>query len=455
MRMRYLIVAAIGLVAGLLLLVLWRTPRVTAWLPDTNEIRAGQNITFETNTSLLMEEFGSHFQIAPNVSGDLRIEGKSVYFDPHQPLEYRQNYTITLSPGIRGNSRLPSLVSSDKHYSVSEPKLLFMREGDIGANLWSQDGAVAMVQITDEPHGIWDYSILPMGEGVLVSSLNEGGSADLVRVSLSGTRDLILDCGGGRCLDGRWQPNSVLVAFEKSNGSTEVWLFDTKTGTEMPLREFAFSSDDGNRRGPSRYPRWSADGRYLSFYMPDKQRLAIIDMVNVDLWTLPANVDLMGDWSPSGYQLAFTELVLNESHGEENLDNGGTKGSISGSALSSRVKVIDIESREILDLGGADLHLEGVPDWSPDGTMMVVSRMVDGIRQILMIPQDDSGTETIGGDRLYSQSSPRWSPDGQRMAVMRSRVDGDNRSAGVWLLDLEDGQAELVVEEAYLPMWLP
>ena len=189
--------------------------------------------------------------------------------------------------------------------------------------------------------------------------------------------------------------------------------------------------------------------------MPDRQQLAFIDMQNGDLWTVPANVDLMGDWSPSSYKLAFTELVLNESHEEENLENGGGDGLGSSSSISSRVKVLDIKSMETVDLGGANLYLEGVPVWSPDGATIAVSRAVDGIRQIWTIPIDGSGPEILTGDRSYANSSPKWSPDGRHLALMRSRIESINESAGIWLFDLEHGQAAFVAEEAYLPGWLP
>jgi Tol biopolymer transport system component len=455
MRLRYIFVAGIGLVVGLLIVVLWKTPRVTAWLPDTNEIRAGQNITFKSNTPLSAENLESRFQISPNISGDIRIEGQSNYFDPSEPLEYGKSYTVTLSPGIRGENGLSSLMAYEKQYSVSDPELLFVREDNNKANLWSQYGSRVAVQISDEPNGIWDYSVLPNGKGVLVSSLNEDGSTDLVRIFLAGTRDVLLDCQGDLCLDGRWQPDGALVAFEKTNGVTEVWLLDTSSGTEMPVHEFAVSTDDDLLQGSSRFARWSADGRYLSFYMPDRQQLAFIDMQNGDLWTVPANVDLMGDWSLSSYKLAFTELVFNESHEEENLENGGVDGLGSSSTLNSRVIVLDIKSMEMVDLGGTNQFLEGVPAWSPDGTMVAASRAVDGIRQIWTIPIDGSGPETLTGDRLYTNSSPKWSPDGRHLALMRSRVESINESAGIWLFDLEDGRAILVAEEAYLLGWLP
>jgi len=455
MRMRYLIAAAIGLVAGLLLLVLWRTPRVTAWLPDTNEIRAGQSISLETNVPMSGEDFRSRFQISPTVSGDLRIEGRSIHFNPDEPLDYGQSYTITLSPGMRGENSLLSLKTYEKQYTVSEPELLFALSDHGATNLWRQDASGEVFQITDEQWQIWDYSILPSGEGVLISSFNDDGSTDLFRVFLSGERDLILDCEGYRCLDGRWQPDGILVAFEKSNGSTEIWLIDTESGTEMPLSDFAFSSDDGNRLGPSRYARWSTDGRYLSFYMPDRQQLAVLDMRNKDLRTIPANVDLMGEWSWSGHQLAFTELVLNESLDEENHEDSGSKALGSGPSFSSRVKVLDVETNEMLNLGGANMYLEGVPEWSSDETIIAVSRMQDGIRHFWTLALDGSDPETIIDAWSYTYSAPRSSPDGQHLAFMRSQRVGFNKPAGVWLLDLEEGQAELVAERAFLPDWLP
>ena len=255
MRLRYVLVAGIGLVAGLLILVLWKTPRITAWLPDTNEIRADQSITFESNTPLLAEDLGSRIQISPDISGDIRIEGHSIHFYPNEPLEYGKSYTVTLAPGIRGENGLSSLVAYEKLYSVSDPELLFVREVNNKVNLWRQDGSGVAVQISDEPNGIWNYSVLPNGEGVLVSSLNEDGSTDLVRVYHAGIRDVLLDCQGDHCLDVLWQPDGALVSFERTNGATEVWLLDTSSGTKMPVHEFALSTDDDLLQGSSLFAR--------------------------------------------------------------------------------------------------------------------------------------------------------------------------------------------------------
>jgi dipeptidyl aminopeptidase/acylaminoacyl peptidase len=459
MRLRHLFVAGFGLAAGFLILALWMTPRITTWAPSDDRIRARQNISLTANTPIEEGSIGSHFQSMPPIAGTLRLDGRSIDFDPFEPLEYGNTYTITISPGLKGENGLSSLSSAQHSFTVQAPELVFMREIDGLTNLWQRDKAGSMSQFSFEPLGIWDYSILPDGSGVLLSSLDDDGSEDLVSILSSGERTEVLDCQDHRCRDARWQPEGSLIAFERSgvegNGSAEVWILDTATRSAQPAHGTALFDDLPVDDASSRFPRWSSDGRYLSYYKPNAQSIVVLDMFGDQPQLILANVDAMGEWSPSGYQLAFTRLNIDETHEESSNEVTGENGEDSSSSISSAVTVADIEASNIINLSQGGSYLEGVPEWGPVGGFISSGRITEGTRQIWTIPLEDGLPEMLTGDPFYDHTSPSWSPDGSRLAFMRSKIDTGGGYAGLWLLDPGSGEVVLVADDAFVPGWLP
>ncbi len=460
MRLRYFFVAAIGLILGLLILVFWRTPRITGWVPATYQLRANQNITFVANTPLSFESVRSHFQVTPPISGTLQVDGKNILFDPAGSLEYSRSYTITLSPGLKGQNGLKSLTAYQQRYTVSEPQILFMQHINGRANLWRQDESGDSIQFTDEPNGIWDYSVLADGSGVLVSSLDSDGSDDLVTIMSSGDRNELLACREHRCRSGRWQPNGSLVAFEQSdideNGdSTEVWLLDSASGRLWPAHEVTLFAGEGFGDASSRFPRWSADGRYLSYYKPNARAIVVLDMLGGQPQSIPAFVDAMGEWAPSNYQLAYTELAFNGTHDNTTDVQEGRIDEENSPTVMTRVIVAEIGTSSVMDLSQGSSYKYGVPEWHPDGGTIAAGRASNGIHQIWTLPLDGGEPDVLAVAPSFRHTSPSWSPDGRRLAFMRSGIEGTDGSASVWIVDLDGGKPVLIADDAFIPGWLP
>jgi Tol biopolymer transport system component len=460
MRLRYFIIAAAGLIVGLLVILYWMTPRVSHWEPAGNQIRANQSIEVVTNTPVRIESARSHFQITPPISGTLQVNGKSISFDPAESLEYGQSYTISLTPGLRGANGLASLVGYQKYFTVGEPDIVFMRHVDGRANLWREDPSGQIIQYTDEENGIWDYTVLPDGSGVLVSSLNSDGGEDLVFVMSSEAREKLLACGKFRCRNGHWRPDGRLVAYERTaavedSSSTEVWLLDTTSGETRSAHELAFIATEGSEDASSRYPRWSADGRYLSYYRPDARSIVILDMEGGPPLTIPAHVDAMGDWSPASHQLVYTELDIHETDEQPPEGIDGESVEDKSSSLGTRLKVADIGVGTVMDLSQGESFRYGVPVWEPQGSMIATGRASNGSHQLWTLSLDKSEQNELTDAPSFRHTSPSWSPDGRKIAYMLSGIDSEAESAAVWIIDLDDGDAVLVADDAFIPGWLP
>jgi Tol biopolymer transport system component len=460
MRLRYFFAASVGLVLGLLILVIWMSPRISSWVPATNEIRANQTIGLVANTPISSESASSHFQITPAISGTIQVNGTNIRFDPAEALEYGRSYTVTLSRGLKGENGLTSLSGFHQRFTVSEPEILFMRHIDGISNLWRQDASGETIQFTHEPNGIWDYSILPDGSGVLVSSLDSEGSDDLVIIMSSGDRVVSLDCLEYRCRNGRQQPNGTLIAFErsdidKSGESTEVWLLDSANGSLWSAHELTVFADEGIDDASSRYARWSSDGRYLSYYNPSARVIVILDMHGGPAQLIPANVDAMGDWAPSKYQIAYTELTFSETHDDQPVDREGGIGAETSPAFETQVSVYDIGESGAIELSSGSPSRYGLPDWHPDGELIAAGRASNGRHQIVALPLDGGELTDLTDAPSFRHTSPRWSPDGRRLAFMRSGIEGTGGSADIWIVELDGGELELVANDAFIPGWLP
>ncbi len=452
--------ALIGMVIGVLLVILWRAPRITSWEPAGNGIRAGQSFSLTTNSAVSIESARKHFEIYPPVAGDLSFNGEALIFKPDKSLEYGQSYTVTVSIGLQGISGLNSLRSYQQVYSVSKPQLLFLRDIDGRTNLWIEENQGEFIQFTDELRGIWDYSALADGSGILVSSRDLDGSDNLVLALENNGRREILNCLEFQCRGGRWQPRGELIAYERrrigpDEAPIEVWILDSETGISRSAHEIALGSGlfPGNSTG--RFPRWSTDGRYLSYYSDDANAIVVLDMLGGQTQFFPANVDMMGEWSPAGYKLAYTELGSYGTQSDLELDEDDETDIHDPASFFAHVIVIDLESLEREDVSQVNEVDDGLPAWKPDGTLIASGRSTGGARQIWTLALNGGGAEAMTDQPLANHTSLSWSPDGLQLAFMRSGVQGASKPSGVWIIDPDGGEPVLVDELAFIPGWRP
>lgn len=188
-------------------------------------------------------------------------------------------------------------------------------------------------------------------------------------------------------------------------------------------------------------------------------RLALVASVAVTLVVVGPTASVAGSWSPDGRQIAYSFIG-----GPEHIYLVGADGS-GGRALVVR------EQRDFR------------PEWSPDGSHLVFTSVVDGVPVMMRIEVDGGGLEQISevkdafGDPDYSpdgrrlvfftdeprprdlyvrdsasgevsrltatpdfqEYSPRWAPDGRRVAFV-GKAAGEEVRGDIWSLDTESGK---------------
>jgi dipeptidyl aminopeptidase/acylaminoacyl peptidase len=253
--------------------------------------------------------------------------------------------------------------------------------------------------------------------------------------------------------DGQWVAYVVsAVDVKEDKADSQVWMisFDGKTERQMT-------------RGPegSSSPRWSPDGRYLSFTSsrpgPAKgNQLWLLDRDGGEAFQL---TDVKGrlqayEWSPDSKRLALVvgdpdpeaeaAEAARESGGKPKppkpilIDRYKFKQDGQGYLLSSRhsyIYLFDVGTKKLerLTTGKWD---EAAPSWSPDGTRVAFmsNHSADPDRdpsaQLFVADAKPGATEkqlTQASSR-GGRSRPEWSPDGKWIAFL----EGDEKKYGAY-----------------------
>jgi dipeptidyl aminopeptidase/acylaminoacyl peptidase len=238
--------------------------------------------------------------------------------------------------------------------------------------------------------------------------------------------------------DGKWVAYTVTIADSaRDKNDTDVWMasWDGKENLRIT------STKDGENQ-----PRWSPDGRYLSFISSRDGgkggQIWLLDRRGGEATRL---TEIKGgvssyEWSPDGTRLALIVDDPDESDTADSakaktpkpivLDRYHFKQDVQGylGAQRNHLYVFDVATKksELLTAGKYD---ESNPSWSPDGKRIafVSDRSPDPDRSInadIYVVEARAGAPLrrltmFDGDDNNSGSKLAWSPDGKSIAYVR------------------------------------
>ncbi|HEY7032375.1 MAG TPA: S9 family peptidase [Thermomicrobiales bacterium] len=227
-----------------------------------------------------------------------------------------------------------------------------------------------------------------------------------------------------------WSPDGRQFALTAA-ADGKLWLCPSSGG---PARRLAW------REGRHHTPRFSPDGRFVSFVCDRGDEIDVV-VVSVDgTWqrVLNRGSDFPMDpsWSPDGRRLvwhAYPNTVMPWDQ--------------------STLVVAEVDGGEPRTIASAPRTAYANARFSPDGTRIVCVCDRGGALNVTEMGVDGSGQTTLHEDR-WEHGEPSYSPDGQRIVYTRN-VDGDYT---LWTVASGGGGARPVTDvpgRAGSPSWSP
>jgi dipeptidyl aminopeptidase/acylaminoacyl peptidase len=293
--------------------------------------------------------------------------------------------------------------------------------------------------------GTWETSLSPeliaRQRTVSAPKLSPDGRAFAFAMEFDGRTDLYVDSDNGwpsqvtaaHALAGgsyAWSPDGARFVFTSGNDG-KLWLIPAAGGTATRLTF---------REGRHHTPRFSPDGRFVSFIC---DRVDEIDVVVVSLdgtWqrVLNASSDFPMDpsWSPDSRRLVW--------HAYPNTLMPWDQ---------SALVVAEIEGSGPRTIAAAPRTAYANARFSPDGNRLVCVCDRSGALNVTLLDAEGGGERTLHEDR-WEHGEPVFSPDGRQIAYTRN-VDGDYT---LWVVPTDGGAPRQVTDKpgrAGSPSWTP
>lgn len=309
-------------------------------------------------------------------------------------------------------------------------------------------------QVTTVEAGVFEYAVAPDGETIAYSTMVVDGSSSLRQIGIDGRGSrLLLMCEQAVCGQIVWADDNRRLIYEKRPigddgipGSTYLWWLDTETGETQTVLE------DQNARGTG--ARFSPDGQWLSYVSPEEQGAILYHLTDGRSHFVADEIGVPAAWSPAGDQVIVPNLDLVIIHGEDGDDHLQHAHEYE---TATHLFAFNMEDGEVENISG-DLRVEdSAPAWSPDGEWIAFGRRFAGTsagRQLWLMNSDGSDQQVLLDDPGITYGPPSWSPDGRYLLFQQFVLDDAGGDPGIWLLDIESGQAIEMIAGAMQPAWL-
>ena len=403
---------------------------------------------------------------APGAAGLRDAEMRILRFQPSGPLDPNTTYEVTLGPGLLSadGAGMPAGVSwtftTGAPTATLSNQVVFLSDRAGIVNLWAMnpDGSNQR-QLSTELSPVTSYSVTPDGRAFIV-----GDGATIVWQRADGTARRLLTDPADVEFDAAFSPDGSVITFGRADpvlgSGLGLWQRDADGSDPRPIELPSGPTASPTPGEPTpvpllRAPRMSPDGTALAF-VDEAGRVAILDLELRQLSSASFVALSEPIWLPDGSGILVAGLGGGASSEPRYQPHSPVppldpaSGSLGASELALlRIVLMDRHatsvratafgdgaSRPAVDAGGryAYIRLEGS---DADGGSLWVTRAVN----------DAGEAASVGSGGGASSAS--FAPEPGSMVV------GEVEPAGVWLLELATGDAELLADDGWLPRWLP
>jgi len=322
---------------------------------------------------------------------------------------------------------------------INEAKVLYLSEDENKVTqLFTTDVKNKTPRkITQTSNGVIDYALSPDASRVLYILQTDDLENQIWLVDLSSGEDKKLsDCTDAICSGPVWSPDGNSIVFENmslsasnATGLATLWSMDVRSGEAKPVFQ--------ESQLPGANPRWSPDGKWLSYATTDSVRL--YNLTTGENHVINSILGAAANWSPDGKKILYRDVIIQDNQ------------------FITQLFVYNLGSQTKTNIS-PDLGFENIlAAWSPDGTQIAVVRRdlsVSRGDQIWVMRADGTGIRALTGTPAVLHGSLNWSSDGKYLLYDLYQLDSFPLESSLQMIEVDSSKVTDLGIKGYNPKWL-
>jgi Tol biopolymer transport system component len=293
-------------------------------------------------------------------------------------------------------------------------------------------------KLTNAAKGVVDFAVSPDQKQVVYIEQTEEIQYKLWVMNTDGAENrLIASCQEAECGQPVWSPDGQRIVYEHmainadetTIGISSLWWAEVASGKAQSV----FQED----RLPGTNPRWSPNGKWLSY--ATSQGLRLYNLENGESRMIENSLKAATQWSPDSSSILLRDVIIKQDQ------------------YVTQLFLYDLAAQTITNLN-ADENMENtLAAWSPDGKFIsVVRRDLSNPRgdQIWIMRSDGSDARAITNVPAVLHGSLGWSPDGQYLLYDLYLLDTFPIKSRLEMLNIQTGDVTNLEVDGYNPQWV-
>ncbi len=278
------------------------------------------------------------------------------------------------------------------------------------------------ILLSDAKENVTEYALSPDQRSTVYVTQSENLENRIWLVDVeSGDRRILSDCRNAQCSRPVWSPDGTRIVYEytrlsgdNQTGLATLWWVDIASSEAKPLFQEA--------QLPGSNPRWSPDGKWLSYATSEEIRLYHLE--TGESHAIKSTIAPAANWSPDGKKVLYRDVIPQDG------------------LFITQLFVYDLSSRAVINISPNSNYENLSATWSPDGEWIAV------VRRPLSVPWGDqiwvmraNGSEarvlTDTPDTLHSDLI--WSPDGKYLLYDIFQPNSPALESHIQMMEVEKG----------------
>lgn len=322
--------------------------------------------------------------------------------------------------------------------SINEARILYLREDEnrIKGLFITDFSSDTPMRVSEANQSVDDYIVSPDFSQAAYVTQNETASNEIWLLDLENLSSRKLsECEDAICSGLVWSPNGSRIMYEhmsldgNASGLPTLWWVDVTTAEAQPVFQ--------DSQLPGGNPRWSPDGKWLSYATPEGIRL--YNLESGETRVIENVLGAAATWAPNSKTILLRDVVIRHDQ------------------FVTELFIYGIESKTLVNISLDKGYENTLAAWSPDGeSIAVVRRDLSVTRgdQVWLMNPDGGDARMLTNDVDALHGSLNWSPDGKYLLFELYALDKFPFSSKLQAIDVESGEVMDLGIDGFNPKWV-